>query len=130
MNTTAILAAILQARSQSGINYLINFLCVDLWVTVSVHHLFNNEHEVTKVFGVPSLDAEKSLNLSGGLTSTISRHIYLTIDAYWIQIRNRIVLSGAFDRVTNPEVDSLLKSSSIDGYPDVGQVSFFSNAIN
>jgi iron complex outermembrane receptor protein len=92
--------------------------------------IFNNEHEVTKVFGVPSLDAEKSLNLSGGLTSTISRHIYLTIDAYWIQIRNRIVLSGAFDRFLNPEVDSLLKSSSIDGYPDVGQVSFFSNAIN
>ena len=92
--------------------------------------IFNNEHEVTKVFGVPSLEAEKSLNLSGGLTSTISRHIYLTIDAYWIQIRNRIVLSGAFDRFLNPEVDSLLKSSSIDGYPDVGQVSFFSNAIN
>ena len=92
--------------------------------------IFNNEHEVTKVFGVPSLEAEKSLNLSGGLTSTISRHLYLTIDAYWIQIRNRIVLSGAFDRFPNPEVDSLLKSSSIDGYPDVEQVSFFSNAIN
>ena len=92
--------------------------------------IFNNEHEVTKVFGVPSLDAEKSLNLSGGLTSTISRHLYLTIDAYWIEIKNRIVLSGAFDRFLNPEVDSLLKNSSIDGYPDVGQVSFFSNAIN
>ncbi len=98
--------------------------------TSTTRGIFNNEHDVTKVFGVPSLEAEKSLNLSGGLTSTISRHIYLTIDAYWIQIRNRIVLSGAFDRVTNPEVDSLLKSSSIDGYPDVGQVSFFSNAIN
>jgi iron complex outermembrane receptor protein len=98
--------------------------------TATTRGIFNNEHDVTKVFGVPSLEAEKSLNLSGGLTSTISRQLYLTIDAYWIQIRNRIVLSGAFDRVTNPEVDSLLKSSSIDGYPDVGQVSFFSNAIN
>ena len=92
--------------------------------------IFNNEHDVTKVFGVLPLEAEKSLNLSGGLTSTFSRHIYLTIDAYWIQIRNRIVLSGAFDREENPEVDSLLKSSSIDGYPNVGQVSFFSNSIN
>jgi iron complex outermembrane receptor protein len=35
--------------------------------------VFNNEHEVTHVFGVPSLEAEKTLNLSGGLTSTISR---------------------------------------------------------
>jgi iron complex outermembrane receptor protein len=98
--------------------------------TSTTRGIFNNEHEVTKVFGVPSLEAEKSLNLSGGLTSTISRHIYLTIDAYWIQIRNRIVLSGAFDRVTNPEVDSLMKSSSIVGYTDIQQVSFFSNAIN
>jgi len=92
--------------------------------------VFNNEHDVTKLFGVPSLEAEKSLNLSGGLTSTLSQHIYLTIDAYWIKIRNRIVLSGAFDRLTNPEVDSLLKASSVNGYPDIQQVSFFSNAIN
>ena len=98
-------------------------------LTPTTRGIFNNEHDVTKVFGVPSLEAEKSLNLSGGLTSTISRHIYLTIDAYWIQIRNRIALSGAFDRA-NPEVDSLLKSSSIDGYPDIQQVSFFSNAIS
>jgi len=98
--------------------------------TSTTRGVFNNEHEVTKVFGVPSLEAEKSLNLSGGLTSTISRHIYLTIDAYWIQIKKRIVLSGAFDRVTNPEVDSLLKASSVNGYPDIQQVSFFSNAIN
>jgi iron complex outermembrane receptor protein len=91
--------------------------------------VFNNEHDVTKIFGVPSLEAEKSLNLSGGLTSTISQNLYLTIDAYWIQIKDRIVLSGAFDR-TNPEVDSLLKAGSVNGYPDIQQVSFFSNAIN
>ena len=99
--------------------------------TPTTRRIFNNEHHVTKVFGVPSLEAEKSLNLSGGLTSTILRHIYLTIDAYWIQIRNRIVLSGAFDRVANPGVDTLLKiSSPHDGYRDINQVSFFSNAIN
>ena len=69
------------------------------------------------------------MNLSGGLTSTISQNLYLTIDAYWIQIKDRIVLSGAFDR-TNPEVDSLLKAGSVNGYPDIQQVSFFSNAIN
>ena len=99
--------------------------------TPTSRRIFNNEHHVTKVFGVPSLEAEKSLNMSGGLTSTISRHIYLTIDAYWIQIRNRMVLSGAFDRVANPGVDSLLRiSSPPDGYPNIDQVSFFSNAIN
>ena len=117
----------IQQRYYSAITNGIRVLPVP---SATTRGIFNNEHKVTKVFGVPSLEAEKSLNLSGGLTSTISRHIYLTIDAYWIQIRNRIVLSGAFDRVTNPEVDSLLKSSSLDGYPDIQQVSFFSNAVN
>jgi iron complex outermembrane recepter protein len=117
----------IQQRYYSAITNGIRVIPVQ---TPTTRGIFNNEHQVTKVFGVPSLQAEKSLNLSGGLTSTISSHIYLTVDAYWIQIRNRIVLSGAFDRVTNPEVDSLLKSSSLDGYPDIQQVSFFSNAIH
>jgi iron complex outermembrane recepter protein len=117
----------IQQRYYSAITNGIRVIPVQ---TSTTRGIFNNEHQVAKVFGVPSLQAEKSLNLSGGLTSTISKHIYLTIDAYWIQIKNRIVLSGAFDRVTNPEVDSLLKSSSLDGYPDIQQVSFFSNAIH
>jgi iron complex outermembrane receptor protein len=98
-------------------------------VTATRKGTFNNDHKVTARFGVPSLEAEKSLNLSGGLTSTISRNIYLTIDAYWIQIKNRIVLSGPFER-TNPEVDRLLRDSSLNGYPYIDQVQFFSNAIN
>jgi iron complex outermembrane recepter protein len=117
----------IQQRYYSAITNGIRVIPVQ---TPTTRGIFNNEHQVSKVFGVPSLQAEKSLNLSGGLTSTISNHIYLTVDAYWIQIRNRIVLSGAFDRVTNPEVDSLLNSSSLDGYPDIQQVSFFSNAIH
>jgi iron complex outermembrane receptor protein len=92
--------------------------------------IFNNDHPVTKIFGVPSLEAEKSVNLSGGLTSTISQQIYLTIDAYWIQIKNRIILSGNFDRFTNPQVDSLLKDPSLINYSNVDIVSFFANAIN
>jgi iron complex outermembrane receptor protein len=52
-------------------------------------------------------------------------NIRLTVDAYWIQIRNRIVLSGAFDRRANREVDSLLSR-----YRDVDRVQFFVNAIN
>jgi len=91
--------------------------------------IFNNDHPVTKMFGVPSLQAEKSVNLSGGLTSTISQELYLTIDAYWIQIKNRIVLSGNFDR-SNPQVDSLLKDSSLINYSDVDGVAFFANAVN
>jgi iron complex outermembrane receptor protein len=91
--------------------------------------IFNNDHKVTKLFGVPSLEAEKSLNLSLGLTSSISKQISLTIDAYWIQIKNRILLSGAFNR-KNPEVDSLLRDPSLNNYSNIDEVTFFANAIN
>jgi iron complex outermembrane receptor protein len=81
------------------------------------------------VFGVPAVDAEQSLNVSAGIMSTLSNHIYVTVDGYWIQIKNRVVMSGFFNR-RNPEVDSLLKDPSLSEYGNVFQVSFFSNAIN
>jgi len=93
--------------------------------TIVRRGIFNNDDAVVKLFGLPPLEAERSLNVSGGLTSTITRHINLTADAYWIQIKNRIVLSGNFDRTTNREVDSLLSN-----HPDIDQVAFFTNAIN
>ena len=87
--------------------------------------IFNNDNEVVKLFGVPPLEPERSINISGGATLTIGSHVDVTTDAYWIQIKNRIVLSGTFDRTTNSEVDSLLVN-----YPDIDQVAFFTNAIN
>jgi iron complex outermembrane recepter protein len=120
----------MQQRYWSAINY--GFIRGGGVSTPTTAGVFNNESEVAKVFGVATLEAEKSLNLGAGVTSAISRHIYLTIDAYWIQIKNRVVLSGVFDRTTNDEVDSLLRNSSLSGLGlgNVTRVSFFSNAIN
>lgn len=87
--------------------------------------IFRNDSPVADALGIPSLHAERSLNLSGGFAGTMCHNIQLTIDAYWIQIRNRIVLSGVFDRTVNRDVDSLLH-----GLTDVSQVQFFVNAIN
>src|SRR4030095_6113913 len=64
------------------------------------------------------------LNLGAGFTSNISHNISLTVDAYWIQIKNRIVLSGAF-RKTNPDVAAIL----ID-FLNIDLVQFYTNAIN
>jgi iron complex outermembrane receptor protein len=94
-------------------------------LTPSTNGLFRNNSEVANAFGIPSLQAERSVNGSAGVTATVMNRIRLTVDGYWIQIRNRIVLSGAFDRRTNPEVDRLLSS-----YPDVDRVQFFVNAIH
>jgi len=89
---------------------------------------FPNTHAVISALNVPSLTAEKTLNISGGFTSTFLKSIHLTADAYWIQIKDRIVVSGSFVRRPGNALDGIL-----DLYPQldaVNQVSFFSNAIN
>jgi iron complex outermembrane receptor protein len=87
--------------------------------------IFRNNSDVAKSFGVKPLQPEKSVNLSSGFTATISTHINLTVDAYWIQIKNRIVLSGRFDRTTDPDVNRILQNR-----PDINVVQFLTNAIN
>ena len=89
--------------------------------------IFPNDNEVAKAFGVPTLTAEKTINVSGGLTAKLNKQNSLTIDAYWIQIKNRIVLSGSYDR-TNKSIDSILKPYA--NLNQIAEVSFFSNAIN
>jgi iron complex outermembrane receptor protein len=90
--------------------------------TVSV--VFRNNSDVAKAFGVPSLQAERSLNVSGGMTAVIFNHIQMTADAYWIQIKDRIVLGGEFE-TSNSVVRQILLP-----YPEITAASFFSNAIN
>ena len=86
--------------------------------------IFNNKSEITHAFDVKPLRPERAINISSGITSTLSSHINLTLDAYWIQIKNRIVLSGIFEK-DNPYVNNILQSR-----PDVDQVQFITNAIN
>ncbi|MEO5583005.1 MAG: TonB-dependent receptor, partial [Saprospiraceae bacterium] len=87
---------------------------------------FPNDHAVIKALGIPSLTAEKSLNMNSGFTSSLSNQIHLSVDAYWIQIKNRIILSGTLDR-NIPAVRKI-----IDNIPGlrIDQVQFFANAIN
>jgi iron complex outermembrane recepter protein len=87
---------------------------------------FTNESGVAKAFGISNLEAEKSLNLSTGFTSAISKNISITIDAYWIQIKNRIIYSSLIPD-TYTEVRKILDSF---GFRDVQAVRFYSNAIN
>jgi iron complex outermembrane receptor protein len=85
---------------------------------------FRNDSPVAEAFGIPNLTAERSVNVSGGITAALGRAIRMTVDAYWIQIRNRIVLSGRFD-TTNKQVRSILQP-----FPDVTNAQLFVNAIH
>ncbi len=86
--------------------------------------VFNNQSEVAKAFGIDPLNAEKSMNLSGGFTAKFLPNIQLTLDAYWIEVRNRVILSGRLDKETFPYLRQIFDKYEVD------QVQFFTNAIN
>ncbi len=101
-----------------------NPIVVGTTIVPSMTGIFRNNSDIAKAFGIPTLEAEKAINFSAGITSTILKNISITIDGYSIQIRNRVVLSGRFDK-TNPVVRSLLVN-----FPEIDQVQFFTNAVN
>lgn len=55
-----------------------------------------NDSPVTKAFGIKSLNEEKALNGSLGMTATFG-DFTATIDGYLINVKDRIVLTGYFD---------------------------------
>jgi len=86
--------------------------------------IFRNNSDVSMALGIPSLYAERSINLNWGFSTTAILDFRLTVDAYWIQIKDRIVLSGVFKK-DNQDVNSLLH-----GLTDLDEVQLFVNAIN
>jgi iron complex outermembrane receptor protein len=83
----------------------------------------NNDSPLTRAFGIGSLKQEKSTNYSLGLTARVLRTITLTVDAYQIDIRDRIVLSSQYNR-GNAAVAQILGTLPVQG------IQFFANAVN
>ena len=85
---------------------------------------FRNNSAIANAFGIPSLEAETSTNISAGLTSRLNGGWNFTIDGYRIDIKDRIVLTGSFAK-SSPVVANILSA-----YPDVNAAQFFTNAID
>ncbi len=82
--------------------------------------IVNNDSPVRNVtVGAAPLTPEKSVNLSLGLTARIARQLTLTIDAYQIQINNRIIFSGQYTASQLGITD-----------PSINRVAFFANAVD
>lgn len=57
---------------------------------------FRNDSEAARALNIPALKEETSLNISGGIVTKPLRNLWLTLDAFQIDIDDRIVLSGSF----------------------------------
>lgn len=107
-----------------------SFLTVDGQLQPRQQGTFRNDSEVARAFGIPSLKAEKSTNYSLGITSQLLPNITLTVDAYQIDIKDRIVLTGSFQRGTSAAGQEVARLLNAAGQTEVQSAVFFTNAID
>ena len=88
--------------------------------------IFNNQDELTQKAQVPILTPEKSRSYSAGLVLTPTSAFSLTVDAYLIDIDNRITLSGLLRPGfgISPAFTQLLANNR------VSQAQFFTNDLD
>ena len=81
-----------------------------------------NDSPITRELGIPPLKQEVSTNAGVGFTAKINSFA-LTVDGYYVQVKDRIVLTGAFSS-DDPEIGQELQNLNI------GAAQFFTNAVN
>ena len=83
--------------------------------------LFNNVSAVANALGVRALEEETSVNVSGGFALTPTNNITFTTDVFFVDIQDRIILSG---NLGGEEVEQLVSEFGAQ------RVQVFSNAID
>lgn len=82
-----------------------------------------NSGTLAKTAGIPSLKQETSTNLSIGFTTKPIKNLSITVDAYQVNIKDRIVLTGYVDQ-SNPAIGAILAASNI------ASAQFFTNSVD
>jgi iron complex outermembrane recepter protein len=101
-----------------------NFLVIDGVNTPFDIRTFPVATQEAQILGARPLRAEKSVNLSAGVSLDVVPGLILTADYFAVNIDDRIVLSGNF---TQPAVRQLFEQRGLHG---VGGGRFFTNAID
>ncbi|HET6255994.1 MAG TPA: TonB-dependent receptor [Puia sp.] len=89
--------------------------------------LVPNYSNIARAAGIPKLTQETSTNVSLGFTWQPVRNLTVTADAYSIQIKNRIVISGQYaagDATLGTALNDALNAQGIQ------YAQFFANAVN
>ena len=84
---------------------------------------FTNNSRAAQLLGIPRLKQEISRNYSLGITTRPMLGMEISVDAYQVDIKDRIVLTGQFSATTG-EVADLLKLAN------ASRAAFFSNAVD
>ncbi|MBC7848715.1 MAG: TonB-dependent receptor, partial [Chitinophagaceae bacterium] len=85
---------------------------------------FTNDSKPAELLGIPKLQEETSKNYSVGFTATPFQGFEVTVDGYWINIDDRIVLTNNFNGGNDAALGQLLKDNG------ATSANFFSNSID
>ena len=85
---------------------------------------FTNDSKAAGILGIPQLKEETSRNYSVGFTTRPFNGLELTVDAYQIDIEDRIVLTNNFTGGNNPALRAELAAAG------ASTANFFSNSID
>ncbi len=87
--------------------------------------VFNNNSRPAQLLGIPQLQEETSNNFSIGFTTKLpDAGLRLTVDAYQVNIDDRVVLTGQFGPGDNEELQVLFNQAQ------ATRAAFFANAID
>jgi iron complex outermembrane receptor protein len=85
---------------------------------------FTNESRAAEILGIPKLKEETSRNYSAGFTALPFAGFEFSLDAYLIDIDNRIVLTNNFTGGNDPALQQQLQAAGANA------ANFFTNAID
>lgn len=115
-----------RAPSLQQINFSSTFTTVQ-GGEISEVKIAPNYSRITRSAGIEALKQEESTNASVGISWKPMPELTLSIDAYQVQVKDRVVLSGQFskdDSTLDPEFTATLNSLG------VSLAQFFVNAVN
>jgi iron complex outermembrane receptor protein len=115
-----------RAPSLQQINFSSTFTTVQ-GGTIAEVKIAPNYSPITKAAGIAELKQEKSVNASFGFSATPANGLTITLDGYWVKVKDRVVLSGQFD-ASDPTLDPSLTSALQN--LNVSLAQFFANAVN
>ena len=79
---------------------------------------------MAQLFGIPSLTNESSFNLSAGVVWNVVENFDITVDAYQIDVDDRVALTSQFSPGSSDDIASILASVN------AGRAQLFTNAID
>jgi len=92
---------------------------------------FSNNSRIARILGIPELKEETSESISLGLTGRIpNANLSITVDAYQVDIDDRVVLTGTFDPSDGQTPAQEMELAGLFASANAERATFFANAID